>query len=877
METGASTSVVCSADVAAFVDALETINIAETECYDTGENVVICVSDPEMNIAKDSELSVTDIEDACTETGSNYFNPDTRKLKAIMQQLVSQKKAIIIKKSLTNTKGTKQFKSDVWNWFGDVRLFISESDAERLKIPYYMRLCGDEQAMICKVFVGCFRCSALFMYDAQKHSTSTLRYHVRACNRPKECIFVSEDRMDDESTEALESERQQQQNHPSGSAPKVKRFRTDPRKQKEVIEQLFQKQKAVVTRKSFMNMKGNRRFKSDVWNWFGDIKLLISRSEAKQLKIPYYIRRCGDEQLVLSKVFVGCFKCMALFIHDSQKSTSTLRYHIRTCSRPKERKKRTTPNIIFFPNKKSPKQPEALNDADAIPAHEKLLNFALSSESSLDVIKDPEFHKILQMCITVGAIYGDVNIDSLLCATPTLTSFILNDLYVSTVNAFYTEFQHSYGATYKLNIWIDEQVKAPFISVYCSYANASGELKSVIIHTDDFDYESKTVENVREWFAHFLADQPVIPFKRLIAIDNESNLVTAFKDEPCIKCSVQHLTNILQLASTKAANNTNSELPDFTNLLGSCVELVVYFDQISNQYQLPEELNKCTDDKWTSILGLFRSINNQYDNILKAVNATNATHMLSVEKSTLTAIVAFFKVFEDAILQLSSSTEPTLNLVIPWVAKLQKHCAVESHDPTALKQFKTNIGLEINDRLVKSITVYHRMATFLDPRFKKMVFGSPSEHREASVKVKCLVKECMESPNMEELVDSRKAHVETNDRFSDLYSANSFDTSKCEKAALEEVDKYLAEPFQIVNQDLSQQNKFPVLKYWKQHSDIYPNLCRIAMWLLSCPASCVQENEMTFWSNNWLINCPRFPIPPDNVNKVLFVKTFQGL
>lgn len=103
-----------------------------------------------------------------------------------MQQLVAKKKAIIIKKSLLSTKGNKQFKSDVWNWFGDVRLLISESEAERLKIPYYTRQIGDEIVMICKVFVGCFKCSALFMYDAQRHSTSTLRYHVRACTRPKE-------------------------------------------------------------------------------------------------------------------------------------------------------------------------------------------------------------------------------------------------------------------------------------------------------------------------------------------------------------------------------------------------------------------------------------------------------------------------------------------------------------------------------------------------------------------------------------------------------------------------------------------------------------------------------------------------------------------
>ena len=127
-----------------------------------------------------------EIEDTGTDDAIRYFNPDTRKQKTIMQQLVAKKKAVIVKKSLLSTKGNKQFKSDVWNWFGDVRLLISENEADRLKIPYYTRQIGDEIAMICKVFVGCFKCSALFMYDAQRHSTSTLRYHVRACTRPKE-------------------------------------------------------------------------------------------------------------------------------------------------------------------------------------------------------------------------------------------------------------------------------------------------------------------------------------------------------------------------------------------------------------------------------------------------------------------------------------------------------------------------------------------------------------------------------------------------------------------------------------------------------------------------------------------------------------------
>ncbi|XP_015907894.2 transposable element Hobo transposase [Parasteatoda tepidariorum] len=871
----ASSSLVCSSDVAAFVDALETLNCNETVgAY--GENIVICIADQDGSIipthasVQETDTTVTDIEDACADTGGQFFNPDTRKLKAIMQQLVAQNKATIVNKtSLHNSKGNKQFKSDVWNWFGDVRLFITENDAERLKIPYYIRVNGDEQQMICKVFVGCFRCSALFMYDSQHHSTSTLRYHVRACTRPKECIFISDDKMDDENQPVPENKTIIVSQ--DGTTAKVKRFRTDPRKQKEVIEQLFQKQKAIITRKSFMNMKGNRRFKSDVWNWFGDIRLLISRSEAKKLKIPYYIRRCGDEQMVLSKVFVGCFKCLALFIHDSQKSTSTLRYHIRTCSRPKERKKRTTPNIIFFPNnKKGIKLPTAaFNESDAIPAHEKLLNCALSTESSLSMIQEPEFRKILDMCIKIGQTYGDVNIDSLLCATPTLTSFILNDLYVTSVNEFYTEFQHSYGATYRLSVWIDEQVKFPFVSVHCSYVNSGGALKNVIIHTDDFDYDAKTPEAVRTWLNLFLADQPVVPFKRLIAIDNESNLVPVFKEETCVKCCIQNLTKSLQQTASKGFAMTDSELPDFTNLLSSCIDLVSYFQQISDQYELPEELIKCPDNKWTSLLALFRSIEEQYDCILSILNDTSSTHLLSVEKSTITSIVKFFNLFEDAILHLSYQNKPTINLVIPWISKLQKHCSLDNDDSSVLKQLKSNMLLEMAE-VTSNLVVEHHIAAVLDPRFKSMNFGFPTQYKEANAKLRNLIKECMESPNVEDLVDVRRPYSESDY----LPSGKLYDPNRCEKAATQELEKYLSEPFQLLG--LEDESRFDVLKYWKTHSEQYPDLCKIAQWILSCPASCVEDNEI-FWSNNWQVHCPRLPLPPDNVNKVLFVKSFRGL
>ncbi|XP_035215718.1 zinc finger BED domain-containing protein 6-like isoform X2 [Stegodyphus dumicola] len=653
----------------------------------------------------------------------------------------------------------------------------------------------------------------------------------------------------------------------------TKRFRTNPKQQKEVIEELFDKQKAVVTERSFMNLKGNKRFKSDVWSWFGDIKLLISRSEAKKLKIPYYIRYCGGEQMMLSKMFVACFKCTALFIHNSQKSgTSTLRAHMKVCSRPKSRRKRGSPTIIFFPSKTNNTLKDiAISDFEKHSTQDHIMNFILSSLSNFDIVENTEFQNLLQMCITIGATYGDVNIESMLCPQEKLSDFLLNDMYITSINHFYTEFQYIYGASYNINVWVEENKKHSFISLICYYSTISGELRSIVLHTDEFPYESKVANDAKNWFISFILSQPVVPFKRLIVTDNHSNMVLAFSDEQCIKCCVQNLNSALQKVVKGGMSNVQPTYQDFVSLVNKCINLVTNFGQLSIESKLFEPLKIPPDENWSSILQLLKSVHDHYEEILSILNQSGEIHLLSFDKYAITEIINFFRLFESALLELSSISEPTLNIVIPWIIKLKKHCLPHSSDSAAIQHLKKKLSIEIDEHLTKNVGMFHRIATQLDPRFKKLIFLPREDQIAANVKIKCLVKECMEAPIVEDFPENQ---IQNN--FSNSCDPNQ-DDSKSEKSAHKEFDRYLAESFQLVNQELDHnQSKFNPLKYWAQNCDRYPNLSKVAMWLLSCPASCIQSDD-SYVDKNWFVNCCRVHQSPEHVNKTLFVKSFRKL
>lgn len=65
---------------------------------------------------------------------------------------------------------------------------------------------------------------------------------------------------------------------------------------------------------------------------------------------------------------------------------------------------------------------------------------------------------------------------------------------------------------------------------------------------------------------------------------------------------------------------------------------------------------------------------------------------------------------------------------------------------------------------------------------------------------------------------------------------------------------------------------FKAFEFWKDNQNRYPTLSKVAFWLLSVPATSV-ASEKNFSDSNWMINCRRTRLDPNNVSNCLVAKS----
>ena len=85
-----------------------------------------------------------------------------------------------------------------------------------------------------------------------------------------------------------------------------------------------------------------------------------------------------------------------------------------------------------------------------------------------------------------------------------------------------------------------------------------------------------------------------------------------------------------------------------------------------------------------------------------------------------------------------------------------------------------------------------------------------------------------------------------------------------------ELDKYLKEPVAF-----GVKTPLQLLEYWKIQQKLYPNLARVGRIVLAIPASSA-TSERCFSDAGFTINIRRSSLDPDNLNKLLFIRSIQS-
>jgi hypothetical protein len=314
------------------------------------------------------------------------------------------------------------------------------------------------------------------------------------------------------------------------------------------------------------------------------------------------------------------------------------------------------------------------------------------------------------------------------------------------------------------------------------------------------------------------------------------------------------------------SENFCSEFHDFVEVVKRVVN---HFKHTGMNRKLGHSLKPMINTRWNSLYVMLKSIHLEFENIIKFLNERNELHRYSIDKNLLEGIILILEPFRKAINDLSSSSVPTLNIVIPKIQTLKNSLKPLNDENNIINNFKQYLLSGIEDKVQSRINEWHNLAFLLDPRFKNSNLLNENDKRNAKNSLTKLVTESHESLQMNESESETEEPIPKakKDEFSEFYGSSSQTiTSDHNK----EIEYYFDEKFKIPILKNGYYN--PIAMYWKSKVDVWPNLSAIALWILSVPASSTRSEE-TFSLSGWMINKRRTSLSPKHVNMVLVVKS----
>ncbi|XP_063306241.1 E3 SUMO-protein ligase ZBED1 [Pelobates fuscus] len=342
------------------------------------------------------------------------------------------------------------------------------------------------------------------------------------------------------------------------------------------------------------------------------------------------------------------------------------------------------------------------------------------------------------------------------------------------------------------------------------------------------------------------------------------------------------------------------QLPKLSGLLSRCRKLVEYFQQSSlAMYMLCEKqkqqnLFPCmlVSDRvswWGSTLSMLQRLKEQQFTIAGVLVEDSNNHHLMLETSewnTIEGLVDLLQPFKQVAEMLSMSKFPTISMVKPLLHMLlNTSLNIKDTDLKEISMAKEVIakGLSSTYQQTPEIDMFLNVATFLDPRYKKLPFLSAFERAQVEGRVieeaKSLLDRGKENYRADDKVFSmsdeppvKKSMVSStppptssiNNMLAEIFcqSGTSEDPEEWHAQIVEELSNFKSQKVLGLNED--------PLKWWSDRLALFPLLPKVLQkyW---CITTTRIIPERLFSSSANVINAKRNRLAPAHVDEQVFL------
>ncbi|XP_076137405.1 E3 SUMO-protein ligase ZBED1-like [Alosa pseudoharengus] len=422
------------------------------------------------------------------------------------------------------------------------------------------------------------------------------------------------------------------------------------------------------------------------------------------------------------------------------------------------------------------------------------------------------------------------------------------------------------------DMWTSINLEA-YLAVTCHFIDANDQLGTILLGVQHFP-NTHTADNLAIAHTMVMEEWGIKDKVRCLVTDAAANMIA------CVRAlNIRHAICIAH-ALNLIVKKSFDDVPGLNELRTKCRKLVTYFRTSTTgkerlaqvQVQMGRPALKMiieVDTRWNSTYSMLERLYDLREPVGAALASlrTDVSPPTSLEYETMKDALDLLAPFHQATVELSAEKRVSASKVIPLMKMLNHTIVRKSEGLTSnmARQLADNLVRRVREHALQmeSISVM-TMPTLLDPRFKKLGFLSPGKLQEAITRLKSecanVIRNSETTPPAQVPASQAGPSTTCGDLWHLLDSTvdNSRRSSSVTADATIEVDRYLSETNLARTED--------PLGYWNKQKLQHPNLYKLALTFLCCPASSV-PCERVFSKAGEVVSKKRNRLNPNTFHK----------
>ncbi|XP_039767667.1 zinc finger protein 618 isoform X5 [Ornithorhynchus anatinus] len=480
---------------------------------------------------------------------------------------------------------------------------------------------------------------------------------------------------------------------------------------------------------------------------------------------------------------------------------------------------------------------------------ERLLRVMCADLGTLGVVNGKEFIKLAQTLVDSGARYGAFSVPEILGNFNSLALKHLPRMY----NQVKVKVTCALGSNACLGIGVtchSQSIGPDSCYILTAYQAEGHHIKSYVLGIKGVDLRD-TGDFVHHWVQNVLSEFVMSEIRTVYVTDCRVSSSAFSKAGMCLRCSACALNSVVQSVLNKRTLQARN-MHEVIELLNVCEDLAGSTGLSKETFGSLEETSP--PPCWNSVTDSLLLVHERYEQICEFYSRAKKLNLIqNLNKHLLSNLAAILAPVKQAVIELSSESRPTLQLVLPTYVKLEKLFTAKANDAGAVSKL-CHLFLEA---LKENFKVHsaHKVAMILDPQ-QKLRPVPPYQHEEIIGKVCELITEVSESWGEETEFEpaAKKARA----------AGEGAPALEDELVGKGEVYDYLQEPLFQATPDLFQ--------YWSCVTQKHTKLAKLAFWLLAVPAVGARSDCVNMCEQVLLIKRRRL-LSPEDMNKLMFLKS----